>query len=254
MNTTVRRRTLGAALLLSAATAVTACAGIPGAGSPDPQSTASCPAAGIATSIGIDATASFRSDLSKAAHLKVIDSHVRRTATCGGHVTVFAFASSTGATILLFDEELQVDAPTENARTRKTRKLAEQASAVIAEQYDSATSGVTGNGTDVLGMLTLFQQANAQRPDALANNVLVTDGVHNVDINPAAVLSIEAAQALADQQRVPDLSGAEVTIVGIGRQAQGELSSTVIENVTAFWERICQNTQAATCRVSTDGR
>lgn len=250
---TIRRALTTSAVAIATTLVIASCTGIPA--SPHASDEAmDCPPNDLVTSIGVDVTGSHHSDAVKVANMDVIAQHVRRTAICGGTVSVFAFASSMGATVPIFDGTLTVDAPTQNAKQRKAEQLAEQAIDTINANYDTALAGITGSGTDVIGMLTLFQQKAARYPDATAHHVLLTDGLQNVSVDPTTATSVEAAQELADQQRVPDLSGAELTIVGIGRQAQGELPSTVIENVTAFWERICQNTQAATCRVSTDGR
>lgn len=250
---TSRRAVTTSAVLIAATLAVASCTGVPA--SPHAAGEGmDCPPNDLVTSIGVDVTGSHHSAAVKASNMEVIAQHVRRTATCEGTVSVFAFASSTGATVPIFDGDLSVEAPTENAKQRKAEKLAEQTMATISANYDAALANITGSGTDIIGMLSLFQQKASRYPDTTAHHVLLTDGLQNVDVDPTNATSVEAAQALADQQRVPDLSGAELTIVGIGRQAQGELPSTVIENVTAFWERICQNTHAATCRVSTDGQ
>lgn len=253
---TIRRAAVGAAATLAASVALVACTTATDRGSPSSghETIASCPSNGIATTIGTDATGSGLSAEKKAADLAIIANHVRRTALCGGHLGVFAFASSTGSTVTVFDDDLQVKAPTDNARNRKAEKLAEHTIATITENYDSALANVSGSGTDILGMLTLLQQANAQFPDFTAENVLLTDGWTNIGVDPTTVVDTAAARALADQQTVPDLSGASLKIIGIGKQAEGELPSAVIANVTAFWEQICANTNAASCQVSTEGR
>lgn len=252
---TLRRAAVGTAITLAISATLAACT-TAGTSSPssDRAMAANCPSAGIATAIGTDTTVSGQSAEKKAMDLAVIANQVRRTAVCGGHLTVFAFASSTGSTATVFDGDLYVDAPTENAKIRKAGKLAEQTIATIAENYDSALASVSGSGTDVLGMLTLLQQANAQFPDLVAENVLLTDGWTNIGVDPTTVVDADAARTLADQQTVPDLTGASLRIIGIGKQAQDELPSTVIANLTAFWEQICANTNATSCQVSTVGR
>lgn len=251
---TVRRSALGAALALISTLLLASCTSGHGTAGADAQIAASCPAKPIASTAATDVSGSFQSEALKTATLGAIATEVRRTAICGGHLRVFAFASSTGATAMLYDADLLVDAPTENGRLRKAGKLAAQVMATITEQYELALTGVIGSGSDPLGMLMLFEQINALYPDHELSNLLVTDGVITVGIDPTAVPDIEAARALADQQTVPSLAGAEVSIVGVGKQGTGELPSSVIANLTAFWEQVCQNTSAATCHVSTEGR
>jgi hypothetical protein len=186
--------------------------------------------------------------------MNAVSGEVRRIAICGGHVRVFAFASSTGATAMLYDGDLQVDAPTENAKLRKAGKLADETTASISEQYDAALTGVAGIGSDPLGMLSLLAQSNALYPEYTLVNQLVTDGVITIGIDPTGVPDAGAARVLADQQAVPSLAGANVSIVGVGKQGRGELPSSVVANLTAFWEQVCTNTGAAGCHVSTEGR
>ncbi|WP_298868488.1 hypothetical protein [uncultured Microbacterium sp.] len=252
---TVRGRALSAALVLATALTLTSCGTASGGTlASDTQIAAACPSNRIATTIGLDGTSTFQSGRTKASTLRIVDNHVRRTAICGGHLRVFFFASSTGATVPLFDGDLAVDAPTENAKLRKAGKLADQTSARIAEKYDTALESLTGNGTDVLGMLSLLSQTNVQYPDLEPINVLLTDGLTNIDFDISQLTSTEAATKLADQQPVPDLSGADVSLLGIGKQAGGEIPSSLIAHLTTFWERICHNTGAAQCHVSTESR
>lgn len=251
---TVRFSALGAALALTSTLLLASCTSGHGTAGADAQVAASCPAKPIASTAATDVSGSFQSEAVKTATLSAIAAEARRTAICGGHLRVFAFASSTGATAMLYDGDLLVDAPTENARLRKAGKLADQVMTTIAEQYEFALTGVTGNGSDPLGMLTLFEQTNALYPDHALSNLLVTDGVITVGIEPTAVPDAAAARALADLQTVPSLAGAEVSFVGIGKQGTGELPSSVIANLTAFWEQVCQNTGAAACHISTEGR
>lgn len=251
---TVRGRGIRAALLLTSGLALASCTGSHGTAGADQQIVASCPSNPVASTVGLDVSGSFQSDLAKTAAMDTVAAEVRRAVLCGGHVRVFTFASSTGATVMLYDGDLLVEAPTENARLRKASKLADQTTATISEHYDAALMNMTGNGSDPLGMLTLLQQANALYPEHALVNVLLTDGVNTIGVDPTAVPDADAARALADQQPVPELSGADVSIVGIGKQGTGELSSSVITNLTAFWEQVCHNTHAAQCHVSTEGR
>ncbi len=86
-------------------------------------------------------------------------------------------------------------------------ELADQTTATISEHDDAALMNMTGNGSDPLGMLTLLQQANALYPEHALVNVLLTDGVNTIGVDPTAVPDADAARALADQQPVPELSG-----------------------------------------------
>lgn len=215
----------------------------------------SCPATGFNTQVGVDASDSARSEAAKVKNLKEIAKVVHLTALCGGTIRVFTFVSSSGQTTTIYQGELEVDASTDNAKVRKAEKLTEAVMAEIEANYNDALSSQTASGTDVIGMLDLLRDARAQAPDEQLNALLLTDGLTNLGgIDPTTVTSTDAAEALADQVPVPDLSGAQIDMVGIGHQASGELPSSVIENVKAFWKRLLSRTGATTVLVVTEGR
>jgi hypothetical protein len=58
--------------------------------------------------------------------------------------------------------------------------------------------------------------------------------------------------ALAQQTPVPDLSGASVTVAGLGRVAGRPPASAVVEGLVAFYGALCVRTKAATCTSVTD--
>jgi len=257
MTSNTLRRTFTAALTLATLTVLAACSSIAigGRTATDAEVAKSCPASGgLTTEIGIDGSVSHNSEAIKKINLAVIGDQVRATAICGGHLRVFGFASSTGQTVTLYDGQLNSLAPTDNAHYRQADKLTEQVSGQISQDYDHVLNGLTGTGSDPLGMLTVLQQAAAQAPASTLNGILLTDGLQNIGIDATTATNNASAKALADSVSVPTLKHADITIVGIGRQAQGEIPSSMIENVTTFWERVCQRTQAASCQVSTDGR
>lgn len=250
--TTVVRAALSTTLLTAAAFSLAACTtpATPGASSPEQV----CPDGGLTEIHALDITGSTQAEAAKGSSLELVDRAARRAAQCEGYVKVFAFASSTGTTASLYDGTLTVDAPTENAKRRKADKLADEAMGEISKHYDSARMEIAGVGTDVLGMLTLFEQAAAQHPAGEIHAALYTDGNTNIGVDPAAAASPEEARALADAQTVPDLSAMSLSVYGIGQHTLVEQSSETIANVTAFWDQICQNTGATACTVVTDGR
>jgi len=163
---------------------------------------------------------------------------------------VDTFGSSSGQTVNLVQQSFAIEAPTENALTRKQEKLASEVTATAMSKLDQAAALTPTSSTDILGILRLFQEAKAQQPDATLEGLVLTDGFTNVGVDPAAAGSIAAASALADQVAVPDLSGVDLTVAGIGR-TNIAVPSSVIEQVTAFWKRVCERSNADSCTVVT---
>lgn len=233
------------AVLLTLAFSATACSGSGASGT-----VTTCPTAEISASVYVDATGSALSEQNKALNLEAIDRVAHRVATCSGTLSVEAFGSSSGQTVPIYSGSLSVEAPTENAERRKAEKLAGEVSSEIRGHYDEAISRVNASSTDVVGLLRLIKEAQTQRPDAVHEVLILTDGFTNVSVDPSSVSSTEDAQGLADSLNVPDLSGVTLRIIGVGRSST-EVPSAVIERVTAFWERLCERT-GASCTVATN--
>ena len=253
---TLRRRTLTAALALTTLAGVAACSSTqPGQLGQDQQIAAHCPASGkLASYVLVDGTGSARSAKIEKINLQAITRVVRETAICSGRLTVSGFGSSSGDAVSIYDGELDATKPTENATLRAADKLTEQVMQQITAAYDPALNSLIQSGTDVNGLLPLIAQQKAQLARYTLHVVLLTDGLTNIDVDPTAAASTETAKTLADLVPVPDLSGVTVTIAGIGREAVGEIPSTVVANVTAYWERICERSKATSCTVVTDWR
>lgn len=212
--------------------------------------TEACPDAPLKSISLVDVTGSSFASNSGEDYETAISKLARHTAACGGDLWVATFGESSGQTVTLLEQSFQVEAPTENAARRKREKLAEDATSTVRDKLREAASRTPASATDVLGLLRIIEEAKAQHPDAAHEVFILTDGFTNVGVDPAAVASTEAAVALADQVAVPDLSGVKLTFMGIGRTTTS-VPSSVIELVTAFWQRVCERTGAASCTVAT---
>lgn len=210
----------------------------------------SCPDAPLKSIVLVDVTGSSFASSSSGDYETAISKLAHRTADCGGDLWVATFGESSGQTVTLLEKSFQVEAPTENAKRRKREKLAEQSVSTVRDKLSEAAARTPASATDVLGLLRLVEEAKAQHPDAAHEVLILTDGFTNVGVDPAAAASSEAAVALADQVVVPDLSGVKLTFAGIGR-TNTSVPSSVIEQVTAFWKRVCERTQADSCTVAT---
>lgn len=209
-----------------------------------------CPVGQMTSAVYVDVTGSSFSKQLKQEYESAIARVAERTATCSGSMTVSTFGESSGQTVMLLQRSFQVDAPTENATRRKQQKLAKEVTATVIDKLDEAAAMTPAAATDVVGLFRLIGEAKAQIPDATHEASVLTDGFTNVGVDPATTGSVEAALALAEQVSVPDLSGVHLTFAGIGRSTT-TVPSEVIEQVTAFWQRVCERTQAASCTVAT---
>ncbi|MFE3941176.1 OmpA family protein [Streptomyces sp. NPDC059118] len=112
--------------------------------------------------------------------------------------------------------------------------------------------------TDVLGALAAADDQLAPR-GGRHRIVLATDGLTNTgcaDLRSAGFDGRAEIKATVDRCRkageLPDLTGTEVNLVGIGRAARGEApSSPQTSWLITFWTQLCEATGASSCEVTT---
>lgn len=252
-------RTLGAGLVLTTATLGLAGCEMQATGQlgADQQILATCPPDDqkVAEMVLADGTTSGKTDATDAMYLDVIEALARRTAICGGKLTVVAFSASSGSTATIFDEEIEVDGATDISRLRKVPAKVDEVMAEITATYDSAMSSLPEGGTDVVGLYRLLGEYSAQQPNYRLEGTILSDGLNNLGINTEQQLSADQATALADQVNLPTLpADSTITVAGLGKVAEGTLPSTTIEGLVAFYTRLCDNTGASTCLAVTDWR
>ncbi|MHD0307465.1 hypothetical protein [Rhodococcus erythropolis] len=186
---------------------------------------------------------------------------VRRTVICGGTTEVSAFFGSVASTAPLYSGKLHLDGATENARLRREPALTASVMATIETnltKLQSAANAVTAGGTDILGQLGQTAEFEKQLdPTGSVSNLnvlLITDGEDNATLHLGTpTLSREQALAIADEVDVPDLSGANVTFIGVGKTSNGAIAETTyVDALKAAWTRVCERTGATQCIVVTD--
>ncbi|WP_432063658.1 OmpA family protein [Streptomyces sp. C10-9-1] len=177
----------------------------------------------------------------------------------GGLLSVAAF-DGTRATVDWDVDRVAVTALQGNDTLRGDRRKARRE--CLEKRLRQVSTGEPGTGrTDVLGALAAA--ADQLGPgDGDRRIVMVTDGLTNTgcaDLRSAGFDGAEEIKATMDRCRaageLPDLRGAEVSILGIGRSARGKApSSPQTAWLTTLWTRLCEATKAATCHVSATAR
>lgn len=212
----------------------------------------------LATLVEWDGTGSGRSPQTDADRLRILEEVVRKTAVCGGTLTVSVFSAGSAATVPLYDGDLELPGATDNARLRRVPESVEFIMEQIEDAYGDAIASLPARGTDINGLYRLAGERRAQLgSDYQLNFVILTDGLNNLSgtVLDAGVLTPEQAVALADQVSVPSLPGASITVAGLGRIAgSGAAPSELVEGLVAYYDRLCENTGAASCLSVTDRR
>jgi hypothetical protein len=203
----------------------------------------------------VDGSGSDASKAITAQRLTSIESTVRRTAVCSGHLTIRAFSVGSGATALIYDGDIQLAGATDIARLRRVPATVEQIMRSVKAEYGQAVASLPGGGTDVAGMYRLIGEQNEQLPGTRLEATIYTDGLNNIGLSLDRTLPKAQATALADTVTVPRLpAGAKITVFGLGRVSGDALPSGFIAGLVTFYDRLCHNTGAGHCLSVTDGR
>lgn len=204
-----------------------------------------------------DGTDSGRSDRTDSDRFKIIEEVARKTAVCGGFITVSVFSASSGSTVTVYDGEIDLPGATEQARLRRVPDAVAEIMDHIRDSYEEAIASLPGGGTDINGVYRLAAEQQAQLGDEYQLNlVILTDGLNNMSgvVLDNQALSPEQAVILADQVDVPALPDAVVTVAGLGRVTGEAAPSELVEGLVAYYDRLCENTGAASCLSVTDWR
>lgn len=212
------------------------------------------PAAPPASFVQIDGTGSSHSEAIATERMTAIESIVRRTAICSGHLRVIVFSASSAATAVLFDGSLQMHGATENARLKRVPDAVTEVMEQVRAGYEPAVKGLHQGGSDITSQYRLASEWIGQLGEPYRLHVtILTDGCQNIGVDLCSQpLSKQEATALGDQVAVPQLSGASVTVAGLGRVAGSPSSSEVVEGLVAYYDALCQRTTAARCVSVTD--
>lgn len=237
---------------------ISACASNPDAGLGHTRRVfESCPASGtkIAARVDSDESGSGIGATAEPARQRVIREVAERTAICGGHLRVTLFSGSMlGVTV--FDRDLNLDGATTNARLRKAPKAVDAVMERVNAALPDATTQLADGATDIVGQYQHGSEYGAQFAASGSFNLeqtILTDGIQTAghDLSDPA-LTTEQAQTLAATFTVPDLSGATVRVIGIGRQVDdAPLPTPYIAALRAFHTTVCEKT-GASCTVVTD--
>ncbi|PEG33890.1 hypothetical protein CQY20_28410 [Mycolicibacterium agri] len=185
----------------------------------------------------------------------MIRSVAERTAICGGHLRVVLFAGSVLG-VPVYDSELHLQGATKNARLRKATKVTDEVVEQINESLTRAADDLPDGATDIVGQLNLFSEYRSQflaRGRYQLELTVLTDGIQTAQQSlDDPSLTAERAEELASSFTVPELPGSDIRLIGIGRQANGELLPTpYVDALRAFHVAICTRTKAH-CGVVTD--
>lgn len=221
---------------------------------------ATCPDGAVHALVAIDVSGTRQSKPLSDADDTAVRSLVQRTFICTGDLQVSAFTGSVASTEIVYAGSLHLEGATETARLRREPDATDAVMNEIHERLGDAARSINpaAGGTDVLGQLGLIEEFGRQLQregnDAQLIGLVVTDGEDTEQLQLAdPALTKSAAEEVADAATVPNLDGAELSIIGIGKSSNGTIAPTPhVDALKAAWSRICERTGASQCTVVTD--
>jgi hypothetical protein len=180
---------------------------------------------------------------------------VARTAVCSGHIRIVAFSGSVTETVILVDRGLEPSGATEAARLLSANKLITGVEKAIEKLLPAAEKQLSPAATDVLSQFGAAREYGEQLGSTYRLDVVIaSDGLTTTGAYITNIANFTEAVANDAGRRVPmpDLSGATVTVTGVGRVAGVSQPPTAyVVALKIFYETACGRTHAR-CIVVTD--
>jgi hypothetical protein len=211
----------------------------------------SCPAhAHLAAYVAWDVRRTLRERRITTARLESLEQTAARVAACGGRIRVVAFGPTAASTARLYDGELRPRGATENARFLRVPHLADEVVEHVRRQLPDVLAEVSGRGADPLSQFAAAEQFRRQLGPGYALHVVIATSGFGRDVSTS---ENAAASDLAASVTVPDLTGAEVVVAGLGKVGRRAPTPTpVVEALRVFYGHVCERTNADSCLVITD--
>jgi hypothetical protein len=183
-----------------------------------------------------------------AEQVDVVTSVAQQTSDECGRLRVERFRGSASDVDTVLDRDVTPEGATDSNRDRnrdellaEVRQEVEQGLAASAAQGGSDPVGAMGRGARLLG-----QEEREHR-----QLIMVTDGIQSSEPNLATEeLTVASASSFVDQAgTLPDLTGIDLVVTGVGRVTGPQPPSSYINGLVAFYEEVCARSGAASCRV-----
>jgi hypothetical protein len=250
------RKILAIAAVATATLGITACGGTGAVGRLGElkRVARTCPAhASLAAYVAWDVRRTLRGPRIATVRLESLQKTAERVAACGGELRVVAFGPTAASTARLFDGDLQPPGATENARLLRVPHLVAQTIEQVTAHLPGVLAEVSGRGADPLSQFAAAEQFRRQLGPGYALHVVIeTSGLVRGFPSPENA-AVDASASTAVNGPVPDLTGADVVVAGIGKVGRGApVPSSVVAALRDDYGRLCERTGAGSCLVITD--
>ena len=166
-----------------------------------------------------------------------------------GRLRVERFRGSASDVDTIVDREVTPEGATDGARDRNRPAVVDEVRRAV--QQAVAASPPRG-GSDPLGAIARGGRLLNQDRREHRRLVILSDGVQSHDPNLAtAELTAATAPRFVDAAGpLPDLSGIELVVAGVGRVSGSKPPTTYVNGLIAFYNEACRRSGAASCQVA----
>lgn len=166
-----------------------------------------------------------------------------------GWLRVERFRGSASDVDTIVDREVTPKGATDGARDRNRAAVVDE---VRREVQEAVAASPPRGGSDPLGAIARGGRLLNQDRRPHRRLVIISDGVQSHDPNLAtAELTAATASRFVDAAgALPDLSGIELVVVGVGRVSGAKPPTSYVNGLIAFYNEACRRSGAASCQVA----
>jgi hypothetical protein len=166
-----------------------------------------------------------------------------------GRLRVERFRGSASDVDTIVDREVTPKGATDGARDRNRPAVVEEVRRAVQEAV--AASPPRG-GSDPLGAIARGGRLLNQDRREHRRLVIVTDGVqsHDPNLATAELTAATAPRFVAAAGPLPDLSGIELVVAGVGRVSGAQPPTSYVNGLITFYTEACRRSGAASCQVA----
>ncbi len=195
--------------------------------------------------VAVDRSSTQRAAAREAEQLHVVRQVTTETSEDCGHIVVDLFGSAVGDVVKAVDRDVTPAGYSDAERDRGRPKVV---AAVVEDVRHAMATPPAGDGSDVVGAIGRAARLLAQGDRTARRLVIVTDGVSEELATPE--LTAATAADFADRvTTLPDLTGVEVVVTGVGRVAGAPAPTPYVDGLRAYYGELCRRGGATTCAV-----
>jgi hypothetical protein len=166
-----------------------------------------------------------------------------------GRLRVERFRGSASDVDTIVDREVTPEGATDGARDRNRPAVVDEVRRAVQEAV--AASPPRG-GSDPLGAIARGGRLLNQDRREHRRLVILSDGVqsHDPNLATAELTAATAPRFVEAAGPLPDLSGIELVVAGVGRVSGAKPPTTYVNGLIAFYNEACRRSGAASCQVA----